>query len=139
VGDHRAAEALRWVGGEGLVFAPARGLEDWDTAEDELAEAFRLARETTLADEPVVFLLDTDAVLGRAAPLDAAVATGLVGAARSLAFEGKRYARYATVVAADADVAPDTIADAVGFAVHSRGALGQVLTLGSAHVGALLP
>jgi hypothetical protein len=142
VGDHRAHEALRWVGGEdveGLVFAPARGLADWDAAEDELAEAFRLSREATLADAPVVYLLDMDAVLGRADPLDSAVATGLVAGARSLAFEGKRYERYAAVVAADEDVTPEAIAEAVGYALSSRSALGQVLSLGSAHVGALMP
>ena len=141
VGEHPARQALEWGGGErdGLVFAPVQDLPDWAAVEDELAEAFTLSREATLADAPVVYLLRMRAVLGRAAPLDSAVAAGLVAGARALAFEGQRHARYATVVAAADDVAPETIAEAVGFAIESRGSLGQVLTLGTEHLGALLP
>jgi hypothetical protein len=139
VADHPAREALEWVGSEGLVFAPARDLPDWEAVEDELTEAFNLTRAATLADEPIVYLVRTEAVLGRAATLDSVVAAGLVAGARALAFEGQRNGRYATVIAAADDVAPETIAEAVGFAIASRSSLGQVLTLGSEHLGAMLP
>jgi hypothetical protein len=141
VGDHSTREALEWGSGErgGLVFAPVDDLPDWDAVENELTEAFTLSREATLAEAPVVYLLRMRAVLGRAGPLDSAVAAGLVAGARALAFEGQRHARYATVIATADDVAPQTIAEAVGFAIESRGSLGQVLTLGAEHLGALLP
>jgi len=122
-----------------LVFTPAGDLADWEAVEDELAEAFNRTREAWLAGTPVVYVVRTQAVLGRAAPLDAAVAAGLVAGARALAFEGQRDHRYATVIAAADDVASEAIAEAVAFAVTSRSALGQVLTLGSEHLGAMLP
>ncbi|MGH3240383.1 MAG: hypothetical protein ACRDNL_08375 [Spirillospora sp.] len=123
----------------GLVFAPARGITEWDHAEDELAEAFVLTRQATIADAPVVYVLDARAVLGRAAPLDSAVAAGLVGGARALAFEGLREQRYVTVIAVDGSEREGMLADAVRHAVSSRTGLGQVQMLGSEHVGAMLP
>lgn len=139
---HRAAAALR-AGLEGdapgLVFAPAAGLPDWDAAEDELAEAFLLTQAAAAGGAPVVYLVDAAAVLGRGAPLDAAVATGLLGGARALAFEGRREERYATVVAAGASVAPAAIAQAIELLLHTRAANGTVHALGAEHLGAMLP
>jgi hypothetical protein len=144
VGGHPARDALLSLGGEdedpaqGLVFAPALGLADWAAVEDELARAFALTREAALVDAPVVYVVDARAVLGRGAPLDCAVATGLAAGVRSLAFEGQRRGRYAAAVAVGDGVAGHVVADAVSFLVAARAGLGQVLMLGSEHVGALL-
>jgi hypothetical protein len=140
--EHRAAAALRaGLEGEapGLVFAPARDLQDWDAAEDELTEAFLLTQNAAADGAPVVYLVDTHAVLGRSAPLDAAVATGLLGGARALAFETRRAAGYATVVAADDTVEPAAIAQAIEVLLHTRAANGTVHALGAEHLGAMLP
>jgi hypothetical protein len=140
--DHRAAAALR-AGLEGdapgLVFAPACVLQDWDAAEDELTEAFLLTQSAAADHAPVVYLVDARAVLGRGTPLDAAVATGLLGGARALAFETRRDAGYATVVAAGETVAPTAIAQAIEVLLHTRAANGTVHALGAEHLGAMLP
>lgn len=143
IGSHPAREALAWMDGvqpeEGLLFAPQLGLADWDAVERELTEAFHLTQAATAAGAPVVYLLDADALLGRAAPLDSAVAAGLSSGVRALAFEGQRKGRYATAVAATADVLPDRIADAVSYLTTMRAANGQTLMLGDGHLGAMLP
>lgn len=124
---------------KGVVFVASRGLEDWAAVEDELAEAFRLAQEASLAEAPVVFVVDSEAMLGRAAPLDSMVATGLVSGARTLAFEGLRKGRYVGIVATDRTDAASALGETVHFAVANRVGHGQVITLGTGHAGAMLP
>ncbi|MGE2717842.1 hypothetical protein ACQI4L_27600 [Mycolicibacterium litorale] len=124
--------------GGGLVFAPA-SVTSWDEVERELVDVFTLSKEAILAHAPVVYLVDTAAVLGRASVLDSAVATGLVGAARSFAFEGRRTDDFATVISYTADQPASTLVEAVQFLVSTRSALGQVVSLGAEHVGAMLP
>ena len=138
--DSELAVALKTVGPEdGLIFETRTGLDAWDDAEDELAEVFELARAAALTDAPVVFLVRANAILGRAAPLDSAVATGLLGGAGALAFERRKSNAYATVVAVGDNVETATVAAAVDLLVATRGANGQIFTLGTDHLGALLP
>ena len=138
--DSELAVALKTVGPEdGLIFEARTGLGAWSDAEDELAEAFELSRAAALIDAPVVFLVQANAILGRAAPLDSAVATGLLGGARALAFERRKTSSYATVVAVGDNVEPATVATAVELLVATRGANGQIFPLGTDHLGAALP
>ncbi|MBF6245655.1 hypothetical protein IU471_19005 [Nocardia elegans] len=123
----------------GLLFEARTDLVSWPDAEAELAEAFTLGREAALADAPIVYLVRSAALLGRSAPLDAAVATGLLGGARAIAFERRKARGYASVVALGADVAPATVADSIELLLAGRAANGQILTLGSDHLGAALP
>ncbi|MBJ8348376.1 hypothetical protein [Antrihabitans sp. YC2-6] len=132
--------ALKDIGpDDGLIFEARTGLGEWTDAEDELTEAFELSRAAALTDAPVVYLVRSDAILGRAAPLDAAVATGLLGGARALAFERRKSGSYATVVAVGDNVEPAAVAHAVDLLVATRGANGQIFTLGAEHLGAALP
>lgn len=127
---------------DGLVFAPRSDLDAWEDAEAELLEAFRLSQEAMIADAPVVYVLHADAVLGRASVLDSAVADGLVGGARSLAFEGKRRARYAAVVGIESGETPESLRElrrTVEFLTGARAAAGQVIMLTDEHLGAMLP
>jgi hypothetical protein len=133
LGDERSPAA------EGVVFVAGTGMPDWPAAEDELAEAFRLAQDASVAGAPVVFVVETDAMLGRAAPLDAMVATGLVSGARTLAFEGLRKDRYVGIVATDRRESAGELGEAVRFAIASRAGHGQVITLGTGHAGAMFP
>jgi hypothetical protein len=121
-----------------VLFAPA-AVNSWDEAERELTDVFRLSKEAILAHAPVVYLVETAAVLGRASVLNSAVATGLVGAARIFAFEGKRTDDFATVISVGADQPMSTVVEAVQFVLSTRSALGQVVSLGTDHVGAMLP
>ncbi|QZA16278.1 hypothetical protein K3U93_16500 [Mycobacterium malmoense] len=123
----------------GLLFAPRTGLSEWSQAEDELAEAFALARATAIDGAPVVFLVQSTAILGRTSPLDAAVATGLLGGTRALAVELRKTCGYATVLAVGENVQSHTVAVAVELLLATRGANGQVYPLGTEHLGAALP
>lgn len=123
----------------GLVFQARTGLSCWSAAEDELAEAFSLTRAAVLAGAPVVYVVQATAILGRAAPLDSAVATGLLGGARALAFERKKTDCYVSVLAVGADVEPETVAETIELLVATRGANGQIFPLGTDHLGAALP
>lgn len=124
---------------EGVVFVAARDLADWPAVEDELTDAFRLAQEASVAGAPVVFVVDSDAMLGRAAPLDSMVATGLVSGARTLAFEGLRKERYVGIIATDRSDAAGDLGEAIRFAISQRAGHGQVITLGTGHAGAMFP
>ncbi|MFI2478464.1 hypothetical protein [Nocardia xishanensis] len=145
VGDTDLAAMLpEYSGGQGdsargLVFEARTGLSDWAEAEDELAEAFELTRAAVLAGAPVVYVVRTAAILGRDAPLDAAVATGLLGGARALAFERKKTNCYVSVLAVGDDVEPRTVAESIALLVATRGANGQIFPLGTEHLGAALP
>ncbi|MFT4085414.1 MAG: hypothetical protein QM638_22765 [Nocardioides sp.] len=124
---------------DGLVFVASRGFTDWQAVEDELSEAFGLVQEASGHDAPVVFVVETEAMLGRGEVLDAMVATGLVSGARVLAFEGLRRDRYVGIIASDRSERAGSLADAVGFATSTRAALGQVLVLGTGHAGGMFP
>ncbi|WP_141810456.1 hypothetical protein [Nocardia bhagyanarayanae] len=123
----------------GLVFEARTGLSSWAQAEDELAEAFELTRAAVLAGGPVVYVVRADAILGRGAPLDAAVATGLLGGARALAFERKKTNCYVNVLAVGDDVEPRTVAESIALLIATGGANGQIFPLGTEHLGAALP
>ncbi|TDP37807.1 hypothetical protein [Nocardia ignorata] len=123
----------------GLVFEARTGLSGWTAAEDELAEAFALTREAVLADAPVVYVVRAEAILGRGAPLDAAVATGLLGGARALTFERRKNNCYVSVLAVGTGIEPTTVAESIELLVATRGANGQIFPLGTDHLGAALP
>lgn len=133
LGDDRCDAA------DGVVFVASRGMADWQSVEDELTDAFLLAQQASAADAPIVFVVDSDAMLGRAGALDSMVATGLVSGARTLAFEGVRKDRYVGIIATDRSEKSGDLARAVRFAVASRAGHGQVVALGTGHVGAMLP
>lgn len=124
---------------DGLVFAPAPDIADWDRANAELGELFELSQQASIEGAPVVYVLDANAVRGRGAVLDCAVAAGLVGGMRALAFEGLRKDRYATAIGVGAGVTDAEIVSAVKAAIGGRFGRGQVIMLGTDHVGALLP
>lgn len=134
-----ALGALDGQASDGVVFVAERGFADWTAAEEELAWAFQLAQQASIAEAPIVFVVDSEAMLGRAAPLDSMVATGLVSGARTLAFEGLRKGRYVGILATDRSEMAGHLGDAVRFAVETRAGHGQVITLGTGHAGAMLP
>lgn len=143
--DQELAQALALalpVGNEpenGLVFVAREGFADWQSTEDELAEAFMLTKEAVIANGPVVYVVTTANLLGRGKPLDAAVADGLLAGTRGVAFERKKYAGYASIVSMAADSLPELVAGAVDTLLRTRGSNGQPFVLGGDHLGAALP
>ncbi len=123
---------------DGVVFEAAP-VTTWAEAEQELVRAYQLAHGAAQENAPVVFIVDAAAAIGRATPLDAAVAVGLVSGGRCLAFEGMRKDEFATVIGYD-DTEPASLVSAtVEFLVATGVGRGQTVMVGSTHVGAMLP
>jgi hypothetical protein len=120
---------------KGLVYdASGSDPADWAALEAELDDVFRMTQEAVLAGEPIVYVVHEPSVWGHAAPLRAALATALMGGARSAAVEGARSGLAANVVATDESVDSTQLADTIEFLLTS-GLTGQVLTCGTTHLG----
>ena len=114
--------------------------DDWDEARAELTRAFQMAQEAARAEENFVFVVHHDDLLGRRGMGNAMVATGLLSAARTAAIEGSRKGWAANVVAFDDDADPDVVqAWAERLAEDPAGVTGELIRLGSSHLGKALP
>jgi len=122
------------------IYRATQVSDDWDEVAAELTRAFVFARSAAQADESFVFVVHHDDLLGRRGPGSAMVATGLLSAARTAAIEGSRKGWTANVIAYDDDSDPELIeAWAERMAEDSRGVSGELIRLGSSHLGKALP
>ena len=113
---------------------------DWGEVRAELERAFFMARAAALAEESFVFVVHHDDLLGRRGAGNAMVATGLLSAARTAAVEGSRKGWTANVLAYDNDSDPGQVTDwAERLAGDSAGVTGELIRLGSSHLGKALP
>jgi hypothetical protein len=138
-GDGTLAAGLRSRGvlegapEDGLVLdASAAQPGSWAEVEAALLEVFQLSRRAMIASAPIVYVVDGPAVYGHARPLPAALATAMLGGARSLAVEGARAGTpvHAVTTAAGADAA-----DAVEWLLRSGPPSGQLVHCDPTHVG----
>jgi hypothetical protein len=114
--------------------------DEWAAVRAELDRAFQLARNSAKAEENIVFVVHHDDLLGRRGAGNAMVATGLLSAARTAAIEGSRKGWTANVVAFDDSVAPELVQGwAERLADDPLGVSGEVIRLGSSHLGKALP
>jgi hypothetical protein len=114
--------------------------DDWEEVRAELARAFEMARSAARAEESFVFVVHHDDLLGRRGPGNAMVATGLLSAARTAAIEGSRKGWTANVVAYDDEAEPDVVTGwAERLAGDSSGVTGELIRVGSSHLGKALP
>jgi hypothetical protein len=112
----------------------------WDEVRAELDRAFQMARAAARAEENFVFVVHHDDLLGRRGAGNAMVATGLLSAARTAAIEGSRRGWTANVVAFDDDADPELVQGwAERLAENSHGVTGEVIRIGSSHLGKALP
>ena len=113
--------------------APASSLSE---VGDRLREAFVLVQEAVAEEVPVVLCVDAPALLGQASLQDSAVATGLVGLARAVAFEGasKGWAVAVLAVEPGADPDPELVRLAATPALS-----GQVLDVSGRGLGKVVP
>ena len=120
--------------GEGpLVLRPGPLGDDPGAVTEALSAAFTAARDGLEAGRPVVVVVDSGDLLGQGEPLDAAVATGLLGMVRTLGIEGRKPGWRVNVVAGvegEEDAVEATIATVAGSALT-----GQLLNLGGAELG----
>jgi hypothetical protein len=103
---------------------------------DRLREAFVLVQEAMAEETPVVLCVDAPALLGQASLEDCAVATGLLGLARSVSFEGGRKGWSVSVLAVDSGAVPDP--ELVRLA-ETPALSGQVLDVSGVTRGKVIP
>lgn len=107
----------------------------WQELEHLLVGAYELSRRAFAAAAPVVYVLDEASLYGHRSPLQAMLATGLLGGMRSLAAEGRRDAVPAHAVTLDDPGQLPAAADAVLWLLTRRRTTGQVHHCGLTHVG----
>ena len=113
---------------------------DWSAAKAELDRAFQMSRAAAQAEESFVYVVHHDDLLGRRGSGNAMVATGLLSAARTAAIEGSRKGWTANVLAYDDDTEEELIEGwAERLAEDSFGVTGELIRLGSSHLGKALP
>ncbi len=114
--------------------------DDWDEVRAELERAFQMSRTAAQAEESFVYVVHHDDLLGRRGAGNAMVATGLLSAARTAAIEGSRKGWTANVVAYDDETDEATVRDwAEKLATDSAGVTGELIRVGSTHIGKALP
>lgn len=114
--------------------------DDWPEVRVELARAFTMARSAAQAEESFVFVVHHDDLLGRRGAGNAMVAAGILSAARTAAIEGARKGWTANVIAFDDDADPELVRGwAERLAEDSEGVTGEVVRIGSSHLGKALP
>jgi hypothetical protein len=119
------------------VFLRQRSLgEDHGRIADVLTEAFGQMRAGVLAGSPVVVLLDDRDLLGQGSIADAAVATGMLGLVRAFALEG---ARAGWQVNALTHRGEEEQIDATAELLFASGLTGQLIRVGSDHLGRVWP
>lgn len=125
---------------DGLVFWTDQALGDeWDDVADELTEAFALSREAARAGAPVVYVVGSPDLLGKRGAGKAMVATGLLSAARDLAQETAKARIPANVLAIVEDADPEMVANWIARLLDNPGTTGELVRLGSIHLGKALP
>ena len=125
---------------QGLVFWADQTLgEDWEDVSEEMTEAFTLTREAARAGAPVVYVVESADLLGKQGAGKAMVATGLLSAARDLAMESARAGIPANVLATVEDADPETVATWIAWLMDHPGTTGELIRLGSIHLGKALP
>ena len=111
--------------------------ESLEAVSPTLTEAFVAVREAVEAGRPVVVVVAGADLLGQGASADAAVATGLLGMVRTFAIEGTKPGWSVTLLAAR-----EGHGEATGPAIAmlaASGLSGQVIELGTAHLGKVVP
>jgi hypothetical protein len=138
---HLAARLEEWRDeASGLVFvADDQTGEDWSEVIAELTEAFNLTKQSLANGLAVVFVVHNDDLLGRNGPARAMVATGLLSGARTAALEHRKAGVAVNVVAREEDTDPSLIARWCGILMEDELPTGELIHLGSEHLGKALP
>jgi hypothetical protein len=121
-----------------LVLRPGSVGDDLDAVTPALTGAFVAAREALEAGRRVAVVVDARDLMGQGSPVDAAVATGLVGMVRAVGIEGVKPGWSINVVAGgEGDEA--AVEETVAMLAGSSALTGQVLQVGGANLGKVVP
>ena len=113
--------------------------DEWADIKAELDRAFQMSRLAAQAEESFVYVVHNDDLLGRRGAGNAMVATGLLSAARTAAIEGSRKGWTVNVIAHDDDADQEQVRDWANQMLDSNGATGELIRIGSPHLGKALP
>lgn len=114
--------------------------DDWEEVRSEMERAFEMSRAAAIVGESFVYVVHHDDLLGRRGAGMAMVATGLLSAARTAAMEGSRKGWTVNVVAYDDDADEALVKSwAERLATDSSGVTGELIRVGSSHLGKALP
>jgi D-serine deaminase-like pyridoxal phosphate-dependent protein len=123
-----------------LVFVANAAVSDgWTAVLDELTAAYELSQTAVRAGGPIVYLLESDDLLGRRGIGSAMVACGLMSAARTLALETARAGVPVNVLALGATTKRDSVRFWVESLCRPNGPNGELIRLGADHLGKALP
>lgn len=106
-----------------------------DELEDELTRAFETVLAAVERDEPVVLCVDDAHLQASDDVVRAALAHGLLGLARAVAFEGRKPGWSVAVLAAAADTPPEERERWAARLADGGAASGALLRLGGEHLG----
>lgn len=123
---------------EGTVFQPSIDGEDWSQCLDELTLAYQLSKAAAETDQPVVYVVHNDDLLGRRGAIGAMIATGLLSAMRTLALETAKKGVPANMLAVDDNTTPEHTALWVKRLLEREGPTGELVHIGPAHIGKAL-
>lgn len=122
----------------GVVFQANEIGDDWGSVAAELRTAFELSKPAAIAGHPVVYIVSSDALLGRIGIGNAMVATGLLSAARTLAAEMRRDGVAVNVLGIASDTPTEAIAKWVRHLLDPGGPTGELVQLGGTQIGKAL-
>lgn len=114
--------------------------DDWEAVAAEMVRAFQFARQAAIDETSVVFVVNSDDLLGRRGQGNAMLATGLLSAVRTMALEGWRKGWTANVVAWDGETGDPAAVEALAASIAGSGTVtGEVVRVGPNHIGKALP
>lgn len=123
------------TGGEPLVLRQAAVGGDPGGVTGALTGAFTAIRAAVEEGRPVVVVVAARDLMGQGDPLDAAVATGLLGMVRTFGIEGAKPGWRVNVVAGGEDEA--AVEETVALLAAAEHVTGQLLSLDGANLGKL--
>jgi len=121
-------------GGEPVVLRMSAVGDDPAGVTTALTDAFARIRDAVEAGRPVVVVLAAGNLMGQGDPLDAAVATGLLGMVRTFGIEGAKPGWRVNAVAGgeDDEAAVEATVATIAAAAHVTG---QLISVGGANLG----
>lgn len=123
------------------VFETVPVSDDWDEVREELFHLFELSRAAASDGIAIVYVVSSEALLGRTGVGNAMVATGALSAARTLAAEMKKAAVPVNVIGVRDDTPIEVLTAWIATLATSGpdGPTGELIQLGGTQIGKALP
>lgn len=125
---------------EGILFEAGSVSDDWEDVRAELVDAFDASSQAATHGVPLVYIVSSDALLGRTGTGNAMVATAILSGARTLALELTKAGVPVNVIGTTSTVDVTELAHwAQQLLRRSGGPTGELIQLGGTQIGKALP